>query len=229
MGEKVVESFMRGNLGLVIRSLIFISGLLILALGIVLTIKADLGVAPWDVLHIGMYYQFGLTIGSWSIIVGILILASSALIMKSFPKLGSFINMVLVGIFIDLLLLLPFLTTPTFFWGRLIMLLVGLIVLAFGMGIYISANFGAGPRDSLMLAVNVKTGWKVQNVRLVMEVSVLIVGWILGGPVHIGTIIISVTMGYIVGFTLPACQKMTDWILLKSNVFKTVEEKKVVS
>ncbi|WP_238985147.1 YczE/YyaS/YitT family protein [Bacillus kwashiorkori] len=181
-----------------------------MALGIVLTIKADLGVAPWDVLHIGLYYQFGLTIGSWSIIIGIFILAISSLIMKSWPKYGSFLNMLLVGIFIDFFMLLPFLQTPSVFFGKLLMLLIGVVILAFGMGLYISGSIGAGPRDSLMLAFHLKMGWKVQNVRLCMEVMVLFIGFLLGGPVSIGTLIVTVALSYLAGFMIPFCRKLTD-------------------
>ena len=78
----------------------FMVGLLTMAFGIVLMIKADLGSAPWDVLHIGLYYHFGLTIGTWSIIIGFCVLGSALLLSKSLPQIGAFLNMLLVGIFI---------------------------------------------------------------------------------------------------------------------------------
>ena len=84
------------------RFLIYLAGLLIMSLGIVLLIKADFGAPPWDVFHVGLYYQFGLTIGTWSIIVGFIILAISAAIAGQFPQIGAFLNMVLVGLFIDM-------------------------------------------------------------------------------------------------------------------------------
>ena len=157
----------------VIRWAAFFIGIAIMAFGIALTIKAELGIAPWDVLHIGLMLKFGLTVGSWSIIVGFFILTVSSLLVKRLPKLGAFLNMLFVGIFIDLFLYLPIIVTPAFFVGKLIMLIVGVIVCGMGMGIYISSDHGAGPRDSLMLALTELTKFKVQHVRLAMEVIVL--------------------------------------------------------
>ncbi|EKN64920.1 YitT family protein [Schinkia azotoformans] len=198
--------------------LVYLIGLLIMTLGLVLVIVANLGSAPWDVLHIGLYKQFGLTIGSWSIIVGVFVLGSSAILSKAIPKIGAFLNMLLCGIFIDMYMLIPWLDTPETMLGQFIMLLIGIILNAYGMAIYISANVGTGPRDSLMLALMQRTGIKVQWVRLIMEVTVLAVGWMLGGPVGIGTVILSLLIGHIAGFALPQCQKMTDYWLKKRPV-----------
>jgi uncharacterized membrane protein YczE len=192
----------------VVRWGLYFAGLLIMSFGIVLTIKADMGSAPWDVLHIGLYRQFGWTIGTWSIIVGIVVLMISSLLAKRLPKIGAFLNMLLVGVFIDLYMLIPTLQTPHIWWGQLLMLLVGIVITGYGMGVYISADMGAGPRDSLMLALMEKTGWKVQHIRIVMEVFVLVLGWLLGGPVSLGTLIFSVTIGSVVGVALPHCQKL---------------------
>jgi uncharacterized membrane protein YczE len=194
---------------------IYFIGLLIMTFGVVLTIKADLGVSSWDVLHIGLYYQFGLTIGTWSIIIGALVLIFTTLLTKKPPQVGAFINMVSVGIFMDLYLMIPFLQTPESFIGQLIMLMVGIVVLGYGMGLYLSAKIGAGPRDSLMMAFVAKTGKSISLIRGSIEIIVLIIGWFLGGPVFIGTIITTVTIGYIAGIMIPFCQKTTDRILNK--------------
>jgi len=197
------------------RFIVYLLGLLIMALGIVFLIKADLGATPWDVLHVGLYYQVGLTIGSWSIIVGIVILTVATLISKQFPQFGAFLNMVLVGVFIDMYYQIPFFVTPEHLWAKACMFIIGMIVMCYGMGIYISAQFGAGPRDSLMIALTEKTGWKIRNVRAFMEIIVLVVGWRLGGPIFWGTILITFTIGPLVGITLPQCQAFTDKLLAK--------------
>ncbi|MFA8440006.1 YitT family protein [Pueribacillus sp. YX66] len=199
----------------VIRWAAFFIGIAIMAFGIALTIKAELGIAPWDVLHIGLMLKFGLTVGSWSIIVGFFILTVSSLLVKRLPKLGAFLNMLFVGIFIDLFLYLPIIVTPAFFVGKLIMLIVGVIVCGMGMGIYISSDHGAGPRDSLMLALTELTKFKVQHVRLAMEVIVLCIGWLLGGPVFIGTVIVTVTIGPVVGYTLPFFRNMIKKMIVR--------------
>ncbi|MBT2688034.1 YitT family protein [Bacillus sp. ISL-47] len=197
------------------RFLVYLFGLLVMSLGIVLLIVADLGATPWDVLHVGLYYQFGLTIGSWSVIVGIFILAIAAIISKEFPQVGAFLNMVLIGLFIDMYLFLPFMQTPNALGGKMMMFASGLVIYCYGMGMYISAQFGAGPRDSLMIALTAKTGWKVRNVRALMEVIVLAIGWLLGGPVFWGTIVLSLMVGPIAGAALPQSQALTDRFLAK--------------
>lgn len=207
------------------RFTIYLTGLLVMSLGVVLTIVAGLGPSSWDVLHVGLYYRFGLTIGSWSIIVGFIILTVAAFMMKAFPQFGAFLNMILVGVFMDLYLLLPFLDTPSSLAGQIVMFLSGLVIHGYGMGLYISAQLGTGPRDSLMLAITSKTGWKVGRVRSTLEIVVVIIGWQLGGPVFWGTIVLSVMIGVMAGFALPQCQRLTDTILKKLR--KETHEQKV--
>lgn len=199
----------------IFRWAIYFIGLLIMSFGIVLTIKANVGCAPWDVLHIGLYRNFGLTIGTWSIIVGLVVLTISALLLKQLPRIGAFLNMIFVGIFIDLYMMIPYLQVPNTLIGKFVMLLVGIVITGYGMGIYISANIGAGPRDSLMLALTELTGWKVQYIRIAMEAFVLFIGWILGGPVSIGTLIFCIMIGSVAGVALPQCQRMAEWILVR--------------
>lgn len=184
-----------------------------MSLGIVLVIRADLGSSPWDVLHIGLYKQLGLTVGSWSIIAGIFVLTASSLLNKKIPQAGALLNMLLVGIFIDMYLFIPWLVTPSTLLGQLLMMVIGIIIAGYGTSFYIAANCGAGPRDSLMLALMKKTNIKVQWIRLFMEVTVLSIGWLLGGPVGVGTIMFSLTIGHVTGFTLPKCEMLAKrWI-----------------
>lgn len=195
------------------RFLVYFIGLLVMSLGIVFLIKSNLGATPWDVLHVGLFEHFGLTIGSWSVIMGILILTLAAVLSREIPHIGAFLNMLLVGVFIDFYMLLPFMTTPSAIIGKLAMFISGIILMTYGMCIYISANLGTGPRDSLMLALTVKTGWKVRNVRGVIELLVLVIGWRLGGPVNWGTILFSVLIGPLTGLALPQCDRLVSRIL----------------
>ncbi|EIT85298.1 hypothetical protein A374_11160 [Fictibacillus macauensis ZFHKF-1] len=198
------------------RWLVFFGGLLIMAFGITLMIRADLGSAPWDVLHIGLYRHIGLTIGTWSILVGFLIIGATAFITKKPPQLGAFLNMLCVGIFIDGYLMLPFITTPHSTVGAVLMLVAGIVINSIGIGFYISSDCGAGPRDSLMLAVTEVTGYKLARVRLGMEVLVLIVGWLLKGPVFMGTLLFCLSIGMLVGYTLPICKKIVNYWIERS-------------
>ena len=89
-----------------------------MSLGIVLIIVSDFGASPWDVLHVGLFYQLGLTIGTWSIMVGLFILGVSAIMMREWPKFGAYLNMIMVGIFIDMYMMLPFITEPEAGWEK---------------------------------------------------------------------------------------------------------------
>ncbi|GIN71032.1 putative membrane protein YczE [Bacillus sp. J14TS2] len=205
------------NVELYKRFFLFVIGLLIMSFGIVLMIISNFGVSPWDVLHVGLYYQLGLTIGTWSILIGFIVLGSSSLLMKRWPKFGAYLNMILVGLFIDMYMKIPFLIEPDHMVEKFFMFFIGMIINAYGMGIYLSAEMGAGPRDSFMLALQEKTGWKIATVRRIMEVIVLAVGWILGGPVFYGTIIFSLTVGTFIGFALPQCQFIARKFLKVNN------------
>ena len=197
------------------RMVIFTVGLLVMSFGIVLLIQANLGSAPWDVLNIGLFNQLGLTIGSWTIIVGFFVLFLSAILSKTIPQLGALLNMFLVGLFIDLFLLIPFLETPSSVIGREGMFLLGLVIMGYGMGLYISANLGAGPRDSLMIVLANKLRWSIPSTRLMMEAFVLTIGWILGGPVFWGTVVYALLIGRIAGWSIPQCEKLTTYFLEK--------------
>ncbi|MBO8155975.1 MAG: YitT family protein [Bacillaceae bacterium] len=201
---------------ILIRWTFFIAGLIILAFGIALTIKGKvLGIGPWDVFHYGLYLQFGLTVGSWSIIAGLLIVLFTSLATRSWPKIGTVLNMLLIGMFIDLFLYI--LPDPEALWLEIFVFITGIIVLAYGIGIYVAPDLGAGPRDGLMLYITEKTGWKVQWVRNGIEIAVLLLGWLLGGPVGIGTIIIAFFLGTFVGYSLPQAKKLMNYLMVRGK------------
>jgi uncharacterized protein len=202
----------------------FTIGLLVLAFGITLTIKGkDLGIGPWDVFHYGLFLKFGLTIGTWSIIAGLIILLITGLVTRSFPKIGAFLNMVLIGLFIDFFnFIIPDTTSLVL---QSILFAAGTIIVGYGIGLYVSADFGAGPRDGLMLLIVEKTGWKIQWVRNGIEVVVFLLGWLLGGPVGLGTVIIAFFLGSVVGISLPQCQRLLRMLIERGTSAETVSTK----
>jgi uncharacterized protein len=187
-------------------------GIIILALGVTLTIKAkDLGISPWDVFHYGLYLQFGLTIGTWSIIVGLLIVLITSCFTRTLPTIGTYLNMLLLGAFIDIFnWIIP---DIHILWLEVIFLMLGIIVTAIGVGLYVSPDFGAGPRDSVMLLLNKTFGWKVSRVRNGIELVILVCGWFLGGPIGVGTIIIVLCIGTAVGYTIPRAEQLMNYVL----------------
>jgi len=179
----------------------FFGGLIILGLGVALTIKGQrFGVGSWDVFHIGLFKQLGLTIGTWSIIAGIVIVIISAIGMREFPKIGTFINMTTVGLFIDFFnWIIP---NPETFTFQLTAFIIGIALIGLGSGTYISAELGAGPRDSFMLLIVSKTRLSVRTARTIMEVVVAIAGYLLGGPLGVGTVFMAFSLGPIVQFSM---------------------------
>lgn len=174
----------------------FFSGLIIMSLGITLTIKGNvIGTSPWDVFHIGLFKQFGLTIGTWSILTGLFIVLSTSLYLKRFPKLATILNMLCIGAFIDLFnWMLP---DTDILAGAIVYFILGFFVMSIGCAMYISASLGEGPRDSIMMIIASK-GYSVKTGRMVIEVLAAGVGWLLGGPVGIGTVILALGTGYII-------------------------------
>ncbi len=189
------------------RSLFFFTGIVLLSLGIALIIQGQtIGVGSWDVLHIGLAQTLGLTIGSWSILIGLFILAIDGIVRKRLPRIGTYLDMFLAGIFIDLFNWM----LPTFdgLGPQISAYIAGLVLLGFGCGMYMVADLGVGPRDTLMLLIVQKFGWTFGRARTVMEVSVAIVGFVLGGPVGVGTVLMAFLLGPIVQWALGVNQRL---------------------
>ncbi|WP_245830906.1 YczE/YyaS/YitT family protein [Sediminibacillus massiliensis] len=201
---------------LLIRWAFLLSGIIILALGITLTIKAkDLGISPWDVFHYGLFLKLGLTIGVWSIVSGLVIVLITFIFTKTIPKIGTFLNMVLIGVFIDIFNW----TIPSFedFWMEVFLFLTGIFITACGVGIYVAPGLGAGPRDSVMLNLSDWTGWRVSYVRSGIELIICMIGWLLGGPVGMGTILIVLCLGPLVGITMPSSVKLMNFLIRRGE------------
>ncbi|WP_186576501.1 YczE/YyaS/YitT family protein [Aquibacillus kalidii] len=209
-----------------IRWLFFFAGIIILAFGVSLTIKAkDLGLSPWDVFHYGLYIQFGLTIGTWSIITGLIIVMLTAYLTKKLPTIGTYLNMILLGLFIDLFnWLIP---EPNLYWTEVVLLILGIFITAIGVGVYVAPNFGAGPRDSVMLYMSKRFGWKLSRVRNAIELVVFVIGWLLGGPIGVGTIVIVLSIGSVVGVTIPQAEQFLNNALKRGVRDENLNKRKI--
>ncbi|WP_211655084.1 YczE/YyaS/YitT family protein [Planococcus alpniumensis] len=196
------------------RWLFFLLGMMLLGLGISMTIKGyRLGIGPWDVLHVGLYENFGLTIGTWSIIAGFTLISTTSLVRRRWPQFGTWLNMLLIGLFIDLFnFLLPDIHSLI---GQILIFTAGIFVMGYGVGMYVSPKMGAGPRDDLMLILVQKTGFSVSTIRTAIEVIVALLGWMLGGPVGIGTVVSALLIGRIVQKSLVQCESLLKWLILK--------------
>lgn len=154
---------------------------------------------PWGCFHVGITRHLPLTLGRVSQGVGFIIILAS-LFLHIYPGIGTILNMILIGFFIDLINPhIPFMHQLGIQFG---MLGFGVLLIGVASGLYINANLGAGPRDSLMLGLSRKTGRSIRLVRNSMEVVVLVSGFLLGGPVGIGTVVYALAIGPCVQFFL---------------------------
>ena len=180
-----------------LRLFTLILGLALYALGIVVTIQAHIGYEPWDVFHVGLARTTGLSIGTISIIVGVAIVIIIALLGERLG-LGTLLNMILIGLFIDLFMALGVIPQAKRLLTGIPMLLAGLLIIALASYFYIKSAFGAGPRDNLMVVLARRTKLPIGVCRGVVELLVTLVGWMLGGMVGIGTVISVVAIGFFI-------------------------------
>lgn len=169
---------------------LFFLGLVVFSSGISLTIQMQhLGIHPWDVLNVALYETIGLSIGTWTIIIGIALVGVSYILDKRYIKLGTFLNALIIGLCVDFFLWSGILPVATETWTDVIFLVLGIVIMGIGGGLYNAGGVGSGPRDGFMLSIADKTGISIRRVRIMSESFVLILGLILGGPVFIFTFI----------------------------------------
>ena len=181
-------------------------GLLLYGVADAFMIEAAVGVDSWTVFAQGISVHTGLSIGLLTNIIGLLVLLLW-IPLKQKPGLGTVLNILLVGPGIELgLWLLP---TPDAMWLRVAFFVVGLLLLAIASGIYIGANLGPGPRDGLMTGIHSRFGTPLWVGRTAVEVTVLVIGWILGGNVGVGTVAFALLIGPLCNITLPLLDPAT--------------------
>jgi uncharacterized membrane protein YczE len=182
--------------GPVAQAVWLVSGLFLCAVGILCFLEARLGLPPWDVLHQGIARHTPLSFGAANQVVGVIVLLV-AWTLGARVWIGTVSNAVLIGGFIILLQPLHAVQSLSD-WPlvpRVGLLLIGLICFGVGTAFYIGANLGAGPRDSLMLVGSRRTGIRIGAVRALLEISVLLVGFLLGGTVGVGTLAFAALIG----------------------------------
>lgn len=164
------------------------------ALGIVMTIKANIGLAPWDVFHQGLAWRYGRSFGQISILVGLVLLVINFLF-KERIGWGTLVNMIFVGLFIDMMTPWTFIPETHSLIAGIVYFNAGLIVISFASYFYLNAQLGAGPRDGAMTVISKITGLAAGPVRIGLESSVFLAGFLVGGPVGLGTVICALMMG----------------------------------
>ena len=194
--------------GMTARLVQLIAGLVLFGVSLALLVRSELGLDPWDVFHQGLSVATGLSIGVCTIAAGVVVLLLWFPLHQR-PGIGTVANVVLVGLSLDaVLLLIPATGDLALRWTYLA---AGIVLNGIATGAYIGAGLGPGPRDGLMVGL-ARGGRSIRVVRTAIEASVLVIGWLLGGTVGIGTVLYAVTIGPIVHRTLPAFARDPRWV-----------------
>lgn len=194
--NKLICAIKCSNTAVIAKKLVvLIFGFIVLSFASVFIYQANIGLGPWDALHDGVAKVTGITYGQASIVVGLIILVYDFL-SKERLGFGTLLNIVVIGGLIDLILMLNIVPRMS---GELLpgvlYAFVGMTLLALGIWIYVGAAFGAGPRDSLMVILTRKTKLSVGICRAMTEGTALVLGWLLGGQIGVGTVIMTLLGG----------------------------------
>jgi uncharacterized membrane protein YczE len=168
-----------------------LGGLVLFGVGIALMVRADLGLAPWDVLHQGVAERTGIPIGQVTILTGAVVLLLW-IPLRERPGIGTIANVLVIGLVADATLAV--IDPPSAMAARIALLVLGIFLFGPGSGLYIGAGLGPGPRDGLMTGI-AKRGPSVRVARTVVELTALAVGFALGGTVGVGTLLFAATVG----------------------------------
>ena len=175
-------------------------GLALYGAGCAIMVRAGIGLDPWTVFAQGVSLQTGIGIGWVTNIVGFLVLLLW-IPLRQKPGVGTLANILLVGT--SMQATLAVFPAIDGFALQVLVFLLGMMLVAVASGLYIGADFGPGPRDGLMTGLRARFGWPIWAARLVVEASVLLAGWLLGGSVGLGTILFALGIGPLVHRTLP--------------------------
>ncbi|NLL25572.1 MAG: hypothetical protein GX261_08875 [Spirochaetales bacterium] len=169
-------------------------GIILYALGVVITIEARIGFSPWEVFHAGLANVLNLQIGTISIGVGLILITITTIFGEKIGMATVF-NIIFVGLTVNLILNAEIIPTSKRFSFSIIQMTVGLFIMVFATYLYLSTGLGAGPRDAFMVLINRRTGIKVGIVRSLIEITVTILGALMGGLFGWGTIMAAVIIG----------------------------------
>lgn len=176
------------------------TGLMLYGVSIALFVRADLGLDPWDVFHQGVSFLLSIKIGQVVILTGVLVLLLW-IPLRQRPGLGTISNVIVLGLVADATLAVV--SPVTSLTVRITLLVSAVVMNALATALYIGAGFGAGPRDGLMTGLHARTGWSVRAIRTCIELSVLLIGWLLGGSIGVGTVFYALAIGPLIQLCLP--------------------------
>ena len=176
------------------------AGLVLYGVSMALLVRSGLGVMPWDVLHQGLARQLGWSLGVVTIVVGALVLLAW-IPLRERPGLGTVSNVVVIGLAVDAALAV--LPEPSSLPVRVALVPAGILLNAVATAAYIGVHLGPGPRDGLMTGLVRRTGRSVRLVRTSIEVTIVALGWLLGGTLGVATVLYALAIGPLVHVLLP--------------------------
>ena len=182
-------------------------GLSVFGLGEGLLIVSFTGASPWSVLAQGISLNVNLSIGTITLLISIAVLILW-IPLKQKPGMGTIFNALIIAIMIDVCI--KYVPTPSNYINQLILAIISVIMVGIGGGIYLVSNLGAGPRDGLMIGLQKLTNFPIAAVRATLEISVVSVGWYLGGTVGVGTLLFAFGIGPCVALGLYLVDKIFD-------------------
>ena len=174
-------------------------GLTLYGISMAMMVRAGLGLDPWDVFHYAVAQHLGLDLGTVVIIVSVLVLLLW-IPLRQWPGLGTIANALWIGVVTNIVLWLT--PVPTALAIRIPLMIAAVLLNAIAGGLYIGSQLGPGPRDGLMTGLHHRTGLSLRVVRISIELTVFVTGWLLGGVVGVGTILYAVCIGPLVQFFL---------------------------
>ena len=174
-------------------------GLILFGVGEGLLLVSAAGASPWSVFAEGIHLSVGLSVGAVTIIISILVLLLWVPLSQK-PGMGTILNALIIGIMIDICI--KFVPTPEDFISQIFLAVAAVLIVGLGGGIYLVANLGAGPRDGLMIGLQKKTNFPIAAVRATLEITVMSIGWYLGGTVGVGTLLFAFGIGPAVALSL---------------------------
>jgi len=186
---------------LTLRLTQLVVGVALYGVSLGMMIRAALGVAPWDMLHLGLTQRLPLDLAAAVMLTSVVVMLGW-IPLREKPGIGTIVNTLVVGPSADLSLhVIP---SPTMLVARLALLVGGVLLCALASAMYIGAQFGRGPRDGLMTGLVRRTGLSMRLVRTSIEASVVVLGLLLGGPLGLGTVLFAVGIGPLTQWMLPA-------------------------
>ncbi len=196
----------------------YVFGILILTLGISFTIQSDLGTSPFDALLVGLSIHVGLTVGSWEVIIALLLIGCNSLLKKQKPEFLGLLTAFITGIGIDmwLFLLHPF-VTPELWYSKAVCFGIGLVFIGLGTATYLHTNFAPIPVDRLTLIIQELTRTNIFFSRTIIYLVFLIMAILFNGPIGIGTLLTVCLGGLVLNYFMPFTEKVLDRILIRSR------------